>query len=68
MRKRERSVGELISTLTFLGFGTWLMFEGLSLFESNKAVAGSIGCLGGGLSIIAGFRFQIQNLVKKWLK
>ena len=67
MRKRERSVGELISTLTFLGFGVWLMFEGLSLFENNRAVAGSIGCVGGGLSIIAGFRFQIQNLVEKWL-
>ena len=67
MRKRGRSVGELISTLTFFGFGVWLMFEGLSLLQSNKPVTGLIGCVGGGLSIIAGFRFQIQNLVKKWL-
>ena len=67
MRKRGRSVGELISTLSFLGFGVWLMFEGLSLLESNRTFAGLIGCVGGGLSMIAGFRFQIQNLVKKWL-
>jgi len=67
MRKRGRSVGELISTLSFLGFGVWLMFAGLSLLESNRTFAGLIGCVGGGLSIIAGFRFQIQNLVKKWL-
>ncbi|MGB0856502.1 MAG: hypothetical protein EBW42_09550 [Rhodobacterales bacterium] len=67
MRKRGRSVGELISTLTFLGLGIWLTFEGLSLLQSNRTIAGLIGCVGGGLSIIAGFRFQIQNLVKKWL-
>ena len=67
MRKRGRSVGELISTLTFLGLGIWLTFEGLSLLQSNRTIAGLIGCVGGVLSIIAGFRFQIQNLVKKWL-
>ena len=38
MRKRGRSVGELISTLTFLGLGIWLTFEGLSLLQSNRTI------------------------------
>ena len=62
MAKRRRSVGELISSLVFFFMGLWLIREGQYLFSGDEVFKGLIVILGGGLSFLAAFRFQIQKL------
>ena len=62
MAKRKRSVGELISSLVFFFMGLWLIREGQHLFLGGEVFKGLIVIIGGLLSFLAAFRFQIQNL------
>ena len=62
MAKRKRSVGELISSLVFFFMGLWLIREGQYLFLGGEVFKGLIVILGGTLSFLAAFRFQIQKL------
>ena len=62
MANRKRSVGELISSLVFFFMGLWLIREGQYLFSGGEVFKGLIVILGGALSFIAAFRFQIQKL------
>ena len=62
MAKRKRSVGELISSLVFFFMGLWLIREGQYLFLEGEVFKGLIVIIGGLLSFLAAFRFQIQNL------
>ena len=62
MAKRKRSVGELISSLVFFFMGLWLIREGQYLFSGGAIFTGLIVILGGALSFLAAFRFQIQKL------
>ena len=62
MAKRKRSVGELISSLVFFFMGLWLIREGQYLFSGEAIFKGLIVILGGALSFLAAFRFQIQKL------
>ena len=62
MAKRKRSVGELISSLVFFFMGLLLIREGQYLFLGGEVFKGLIVILGGVLSFLAAFRFQIQNL------
>ena len=62
MAKRKRSVGELISSLVFFFMGLWLIREGQYLFLGREVFKGLIVMLGGALSFLAAFRFQIQKL------
>ena len=62
MAKRKRSVGELISSLVFFFMGLWLIREGQYLFSEGAIFKGLIVILGGALSFLAAFRFQIQKL------
>ena len=61
MARRKRSVGELISSLVFFFAGLWLLLEGRDLFAAGQVFKGTIVFLGGALSFIAAFRFQIQR-------
>lgn len=65
MRRNGRSVGELISSITFFVGAMWLGLEANSFFEQNdfwRAIPVSIGAV---LSLLASMRFIIQNLIEK---
>ena len=65
MKRNGRSVGELISSITFFVGAIWLGLEANSFFEQNdlwRAISVSFGAI---LSFLASMRFILQNLVEK---
>ena len=68
MSKRKRSTGELISSLVFFIAGLWLVMEGLSYFNQGERFTGILGIAGGIASLLAAFRFRIQDFVGRWRK
>ena len=66
MSKREQSTGERISSLVFFLAGLWLVMEGSSHFNQGEMFVGISGIVGGIGSLLAAFRFHIQDLVQRW--
>lgn len=64
-KKNKISTGELISSVVFFCFGVWLISEGSSVFNAGKWLQGATVLIGGLLSMLAAFRFQISNLIGK---
>ena len=64
MARRKRSVGELISSLVFFFAGLWLMNEGKNFYLLDEVLKSIFIFVGGGLSFVAAFRFQIQKLFR----
>ena len=62
MKKRKRSIGEVISSFVFFFGGLWLILEGKNLYYEDSVLKSILVVLGGAMSIAAAFRFQIQNL------
>ena len=65
MKRNGRSIGELISSITFFVGAIWLGLEANLFFEQNdlwRAVSVSVGAV---LSFLASMRFILQNLVEK---
>lgn len=65
MGKRRRSIGELISSLVFFFVGIFLILEGRNIFLSEEIIKGSIVIIGGLLSFLATFRFQIKQMLEE---
>ena len=65
MGKRRRSIGELISSLVFFFVGIFLILEGRNIFLSEEIIKGSIVIIGGLLSLVATFRFQIKQMFEE---
>ena len=68
MPKREQSTGERISSLVFFIVGLWLIMEGSAHFDQGESFAGMSGLVGGIASLLAAFRFRIQDFVERWRK
>ena len=66
MPKREQSTGERISSFVFFIAGLWLVTEGSTHFNQGERFAGISGIVGGIASLLAAFRFRIQDLVQRW--
>lgn len=66
MQRGKRSTGELISSLVFFFAGILLILEGKNFIVSDEHIKGYFVLLGGALSFIAAFRFQIQRFFDKW--
>ena len=65
MIKNGRSVGEMISSVTFFVGAIWLGLEANSFYERDdlwRAIPVSIGAF---LSFLASMRFILQNLIQK---
>ena len=62
MKKRRRSIGELISSFVFFFGGLWLLLEGKNLYSEGYIFKSILVFLGGSMSVAAAFRFQIQQL------
>ena len=62
MKKRRRSIGELISSFVFFFGGLWLLLEGKNLYSDGAILKSILVICGGTMSVTAAFRFQIQRL------
>ena len=65
MRRNGRSIGELISSVTFFVGAIWLGLEANSFLQQKdllRAIPVSIGAV---LSFLASMRFILQNLIEK---
>ena len=64
--RKHRSLGEMISTATFVGCGLFILLHSMELLDNGKNLRGYIGIAAGCFCILGGFRFAIANLVTKW--
>ena len=65
MKRRKKSTGELISSLTFFGAAIWLGFEAKIFLEDDQVLKGVAVYIGAFLSLLAAMRFTIQRLVHR---
>ena len=64
--RKHRSLGEMISTATFLGCGAFIFLYSLELFDMGQRLRAYIGLTAALFCILGGFRFAIANLFYKW--
>jgi hypothetical protein len=64
--RKQRSIGEMISTVTFFGLSAYLLIFSLGLLEENEKLRGAIGLLAATCCGLGGFRFVIAEFVAKW--
>ena len=64
--RKHRSLGEMISTATFLGCGVFIFLHSMELFDMGQQLRAYIGLAATLFCVLGGFRFPIANLVDKW--
>jgi len=64
--RKHRSLGEMISTATFLGCGVFIFLYSMELFDMGQRLRAYIGLAAALFCIMGGFRFFIANLFNKW--
>ena len=64
--RKNRSLGEMISTATFLGCGVFIFLYSMELFDMGQRLRAYIGLAAALFCILGGFRFTIANLVNTW--
>jgi len=64
--RKHRSLGEMISTATFLGCGVFIFLYSMELFDMGQRLRAYIGLAAALFCILGGFRFTIANLVERW--
>ena len=64
--RKHRSLGEVISTATFLGCGVFIFVYSMELLEMGQKLRAYIGLAAALFCILGGLRFTIANLVNKW--
>jgi len=66
MMRKHRSLGEMISTATFLGCGVFIFLYSMELLDMGQRLRAYIGLAAALFCILGGLRFTIANLVNKW--
>ena len=64
--RKQRSIGEMISTVTFFGLSAYLLIFSLGLLEEGEKLRGIIGLLAATFCGLGGLRFVIAEFVAKW--
>ena len=64
--RKHRSLGEMISTATFLGCGLFIFLYSMELFDMGQRLRAYIGFAAALFCFLGGFRFTIANLITKW--
>ena len=64
--RKHRSLGEMISTATFLGCGIFIFLYSMELFDVGQRLRAYIGFAAAFFCMLGGFRFTIANLLIKW--
>jgi len=63
LRRRNATIGQLISTLVYLVMSIWLASAARAFYLDGQTIKAIWVGLGGILAFIATFRFQIQKFV-----
>ena len=63
MRRRNSTIGQLISTLVYLVMSIWLASAARAFYFDGQTIKAILVGLGSILAFIATFRFQIQKFV-----
>ena len=64
--RKQRSIGEMISTVTFFGLSAYMLIFSLGLLEEGEKLRGIIGLLAATFCGLGGLRFVIAEFVTKW--
>jgi hypothetical protein len=64
--RKQQSIGEMISTVTFFGLSAYLLIFSLGLLEEGEKMRGTIGLLAATCCGLGGLRFVIAEFVAKW--
>ena len=64
--RKHRSLGEMISSATFLGCGVFIFLYSMELFDMGQRLRAYLGLSAALFCILGGLRFTIANLVNKW--
>ena len=64
--RKHRSLGEMISTATFLGCGIFIFLYSMELFDVGQRLRAYIGFAAASFCTLGAFRFTIANLIIKW--
>ena len=64
--RKNRSMGEMISTLSFFGLAVYLLILGLELLAVDQTLRGFGGLLAAVCCGLGGLRFFIADFVGKW--
>ena len=63
MRRRNSTIGQLISTLVYLVMSIWLASAARAFYLDGQTIKAILVGLGSILAFIATFRFKIQKFV-----
>ena len=66
--RKDRSIGEMISTVVFFGVSAYLFLYSLGLLEEGEKWRGIIGLIAAIFCALGGLRFVIANFVSIWRK
>ena len=66
--RRNQSIGEMISTVTFLGLAAYLLIFSLDLLRNDELWRGMGGLLAAACCGLGGLRFFIAAFVARWRK
>ena len=62
MARNPKSIGEMISTVTFFGVGVACIFQALSFHEAKLIIKSYISTFAGVLCFLGGLRFIIADM------
>ncbi len=63
--RKHRSLGEIISTATFIGCGLFILLYSMDLLDKGENLRGYIGFIAGTFCVMGGFRFTIAKFITK---
>ena len=66
--RKDRSIGEMISTVVFFGVSAYLLVYSFGLLDEGENWRGIIGLIASVFCALGGFRFVIANFVSIWRK
>ena len=64
--RKQRSIGEMISTVTFFGLSVYLLIFSLGLLEEGEKLRGTMGLIAAACCGLGSLRFVIAEFVIKW--
>ncbi len=68
MARNPKSIGEIISTITFFGVALACIFQAIAFYESQQLIRSFVGAFAGFLCIMGGLRFVIANIINNIYK
>ena len=68
MARNPKSIGEMISTVTFFGVALACILQAVDFHEAQQLVRSYISSFAGLLCIMGGLRFVISDIVSKFYK